>query len=73
MMLRMRGADYHQADDDGDEHDEEHDDENDDDDDDDDDEHDDEIMFIIKTVALFFFIYVSSVPLDPTGSAEDAL
>ena len=31
------------------------------------------IRIIIITVALFFFIYVSSLPLDPTGNAEDAL
>ena len=37
------------------------------------------IMFIIIIIlssffiALFFFNFVSSVPLDPTGNAEDAL
>ena len=31
------------------------------------------IRIIIITAALFFFIYVSSAPLGPTGKAEDAL
>ena len=31
------------------------------------------IRIIIMTVGLFFFIYVSSVPLDPTGNADDVL
>ena len=66
MMLRMRGADYHQADDD-DEHDEEHDDENDDDDD------DDEQLCSSSKPWRSSFSYVASVPLDPTGNAEDVL
>ena len=30
------------------------------------------VMIISIIVTLFFFIYVSSVPVDPTGNAEDA-
>ena len=53
MMLRMRGADYHQADDGDDEH--------------------DHLHHHVTMFALFFFIYVPSAPLDPSGNAEDAL
>ena len=57
-MPRMRSDDDHQDDDDNDD---EHDDENDDDDDE------------ASKPWRSFFIYVSSVPLAPTGNAEDAL